>query len=124
MTLLKVRCRIFSEEEELNPELETGGSVKCRGTISAPHTLKSGRKLLLQMCSHRWREAAMLFDPGDTQGSQNPGMGEEDGGTARIGHGHGREGTLLQPHVPTRRCQMSQLEVSEIIPNIMQKSLE
>lgn len=89
MTLLKVKCKIFPEDGELNPDLEPAGSRKCLGTISALCILKTGRKSLVQRCSWRLREETALFDLVNVWGLMKPWYGW-GGGRPALGMG-GRE---------------------------------
>lgn len=91
MTLLKVKCKIFPEGGELNPDLEPAGSGKCLGTISALCILKTGRKSLVQRCSWRLREETALFDLVNVWGLMKPWYGW--GGGRPCSHQHrGRVG--------------------------------
>lgn len=67
--MLKVRGRIVSKIEKLNPSLKAGGSADCHRTISAPWTLRTDRKSPVKMLSGRWREEATLFGLSNNQGS-------------------------------------------------------
>jgi len=74
----------FLGDGELNPDLKTGGSVKCLRTISAPCKNKTGRKPPVQMSSGRQREEAALFDLSNKQDSMQLRIGW--GGGSRSQH--------------------------------------
>lgn len=98
MTLLKVRGKIVSKAEKLNPSLKAGGCANCHRTIPAP----CDRKSPVQMLSGRWREEETI-DLSSIQGS----VWER---RAAPGTANGQEWTLLQQRVHTQRYTKSQFK--------------
>lgn len=117
MTLLKVRGRIVSKFEKLNPSLKAGGCANCHRTIPAPCTLRTDRKSPVQMLSGRWREEETLLDLGNNQSSvwyRRAAPGTADS----------QQWTLLQQRAHIQRHPSSQFKSFRNSPKYPAKSLE